>query len=438
MNSFNEMELHPQILKGVDAAGFNKPFPIQERAIGPLLAGLNVIGQARTGTGKTAAFGLPMLQAIQTSRNEVQALVLAPTRELALQITEELRRLGKYTGARLLTVYGGQSINVQFDALRHGVHAIIGTPGRIMDHIKRGSLDLSHVKFVVLDEADTMLDMGFIEDVEFILDSVPEPRQMSLFSATMPPRIIDLSRKYIPNPERIMIDSDEPSVDELDQYYTVLEQHEKLDTLLGLLGKEDPTSSIVFCRTRYGVRKLTQELRRRYLNAVELHGDLSQAQREHSMGLFRSERADILVATDVASRGIDISHVEFVINYDVPQDPLLYFHRVGRTARAGNTGKSYAFVSYDEFQDFARIVHMTKAKIKPMRDEDAKHNFHEMQVESTSSSGYRRYGSRRSYRGSSSGNQSGSSYGDRHSYGERQSYGGQQQHQSSRGRQWRR
>ena len=195
------MELHPQLLKGVDAAGFEKPFPIQERAIGPLLAGLNVIGQAKTGTGKTAAFGLPMLQAIQTSRNEVQALVLAPTRELALQITEALRKLGKYTSVRLLTVYGGQSINVQFDALRQGVHAIIGTPGRIVDHIKRGSLDLSRVKFVVLDEADTMLDMGFIEDVEFILDSVPEPRQMSLFAATMPQRIVDLSEKYIDNPD---------------------------------------------------------------------------------------------------------------------------------------------------------------------------------------------------------------------------------------------
>jgi ATP-dependent RNA helicase DeaD len=391
------MELHPQILKGVDAAGFEKPFPIQERAIGPLLAGLNVIGQAKTGTGKTAAFGLPMLQAIQTSRNEVQALVLAPTRELALQITEELRKLGKYTGVRILTVYGGQSINVQFDALRHGVHAIIGTPGRIVDHIKRGSLDLSRVKFVVLDEADTMLDMGFIEDVEFILDSVPEPRQMSLFSATMPPRIIDLSEKYIRNPERILIDSDEPSVDELDQYFTIVEQHGKFDMLLSLLGKEDPQSSIVFCRTRYGVRKLTQELRRRYLNAVELHGDLSQAQREHSMELFRSGRADVLVATDVASRGIDISHVEFVFNYDVPQDPLLYFHRVGRTARAGNAGKSYTFVSYDEFQDFARIVHMTKANIVALRPEDEKHNFYEMAVEPTVSSGYRRYGSRRSY-----------------------------------------
>lgn len=399
MNSFNEMELHPQILKGVDAAGFEKPFPIQERAIGPLLAGLNVIGQARTGTGKTAAFGLPMLQAIQTSRNEVQALVLAPTRELALQITEALRKLGKYTSIRLLTVYGGQSINVQFDALRQGVHAIIGTPGRIVDHIKRGSLDLSRVKFVVLDEADTMLDMGFIEDVEFILDSVPEPRQMSLFAATMPQRIVDLSEKYISNPEVIMIDSDEPSVDELDQYFTVVEQDDKLETLLGLLGSEDPRSTIVFCRTRYGVRKLTQELRRRYLNAVELHGDLSQAQREHSMELFRSGRADVLVATDVASRGIDISHVEFVINYDVSQDPLLYFHRVGRTARAGNSGKSYTFVSPDEFEDFARIVHMTKATILPFREEDKKHNFYEMAVQPTVPLDRRGYGSRRRYHG---------------------------------------
>lgn len=376
MNSFKELELRPQILRGVDEAGFEKPFPIQQLAIGPLLAGRDIIGQAKTGSGKTAAFGLPMLQAIDTARNEVQALVLAPTRELAVQIRDEISRLGAYTGVNVLAIYGGQSINVQLDHLRRGVHVVVGTPGRVIDHIKRGTLDLRRTKFVVLDEADTMLDMGFIEDIEFILDSIPQPRQMSLFSATMPQRIMDIAARHMKNPEKILVSADEPSADTLEQYYAVTGYDDKLQTLVDIIETERPVSAIVFTRTKYGAHKLARELQKRYFNAVPLHGDLSQNQRDHSMRLFRDAKADILVATDVASRGLDISQVEAVINYDVPQDPLLYFHRVGRTARAGEGGRAFTLVSGDEQSDFERILSLSKAPIHPLRKQDAEHQFY--------------------------------------------------------------
>jgi ATP-dependent RNA helicase DeaD len=375
LNNFKEFDLDPLLIRGVEKLGFGKPFPIQEYAIGPLLAGSDVIGQAKTGTGKTAAYGLPMLQKLHAESKEVQALVLAPTRELALQISAEIDRLGTYTGARVLTIYGGQSINIQFEALRRGVHVVVGTPGRVIDHLKRGTLRLDSVSFVVLDEADTMLDMGFVDDIEFILDSIPGRRQTSLFSATMPKRIVELSGRYMNNPEKILIDSDEPSVDTLDQYYAVVEQRAKLTVLMDLLTRLRPFSSMIFCRTKRGTHTLAEELERHLLNVAPLHGDLSQSQRDHSMKLFRSGRVDVLVATDVASRGIDVQQVDCVVNYEVPQDPLLYFHRVGRTARAGNSGSAYTFVSQEEFDDFARICSLTKAKIKPLRPEDEGHVF---------------------------------------------------------------
>ncbi len=416
MNSFEEMDLDPELLKGVRAAGYEKPFPIQQLAIGPLLSGRNVIGQAKTGSGKTAAFGLPLLNMVNPDKWEVQALVLAPTRELAQQITAELKRLAIYTRTRMVTIYGGHSINVEFEALDKGVHVVVGTPGRIMDHIKRGSLDLSRVKYVILDEADTMLDMGFIEDIEFILDSIPEPRQMGLFSATMPRRIIDVANKYMHNPEKILVSADNPTVETLEQFYAVVEAKDKLDVLVGILEKEKPESTIIFCRTKYGAHKLARELERRYFNAVPLHGDLSQHQRDHSMGAFRSGHADVLVATDVASRGIDISQVDCVINYDVPEDPVLYFHRVGRTARAGDTGRAFTLVSYEEDTDFARIMGLTTAVIKPMRPEDAEHNFYVTNRGTiTELQNQRRGGGRRysSYRGGRRGGSGGSWRGSR-------------------------
>jgi ATP-dependent RNA helicase DeaD len=375
LSDFQELKLDPSILKGVGKMGYYKPFPIQERAIGPLLNGQDVIGQARTGSGKTAAFSLPMLQSIDYDVRRVQALVLAPTRELAVQITQEMKKLGTYTGVKVVTIYGGQSINVQHEALLHGVHAIVGTPGRVIDHLRRGWLDLSSVKFVVLDEADTMLDMGFIEDVEFILGRTPHSKQMCLFSATMPDRIAELAKKYMVEPERILVDRDEPSVDTLDQYYAVVSHYEKFEFLVGLLQKERPESAIVFCRTKHGAHRLALDLQKRGFEAVPLHGDLSQHQRDHHMNAFRSGHADILVATDVASRGIDVSQVACVVNHDIPMDPHLYFHRVGRTARAGRTGRAYSLVSHEESGDFARILRLTKAQITPMRAEDGLHRF---------------------------------------------------------------
>ena len=369
------MELDSSILKGVEKMGFEKPFPIQEKALGPLLRGQDVIGQARTGTGKTAAFSLPILQSIDVNMRRVQALVLAPTRELAIQITEEMRKLGTYTGVKVVTIYGGQAISVQHEALRHGVHAVVGTPGRVIDHVKRGWLDLSSVKLVVLDEADTMLDMGFIEDVEFILGRTPDRRQTCLFAATMPYRIVELSKRYMTNPEKILIDSDEPSVETLDQYYAVVRHDDKFGFLVSLLQRERPTSAIIFCRTKWGAHRLASELQKSAFDAIPLHGNLSQHQRDHHMNTFRNGHADILVATDVASRGIDVSQVACVVNYDIPEDPLLYFHRVGRTARAGRPGRAYSLVSSEESADFARILRLTKAPISPMRDEDRFHVF---------------------------------------------------------------
>jgi len=372
---FKDFNLSAPILKGVDEAGYKTPFPIQERTIGLLLAGRNVIGQAKTGSGKTAAFGLPLLERVNPELGTVQALVLAPTRELAQQIAVELARLGRHTGVRILPVFGGQSINVQLDELRQGIQVVVGTPGRVIDHLKRRTLDLGSVRYVVLDEADRMLDMGFIDDVNFILDATPAKKQLALFSATMPQEVVRLTERYMTNPEKILIDSDEPSVETLEQYYTVANREEKLEALLGVLSRGEITNAIVFCRTRQGARRLARELDKRYLNAVPLHGDLSQAQRDHSMNLFKSGRTDVLVATDVASRGIDIVHVDCVVNFDVPEDPLIYFHRVGRTARAGRAGKSYTLVSPDEFGDFARILSLTKVKITPLKPEDEMYAF---------------------------------------------------------------
>ena len=370
--------------------GFTKPSPIQEMAIGPLMTGKDVIGQAKTGSGKTAAFSLPLLHSIDRRNPRVQALVMAPTRELAVQITEEMRKLAVHTGVRVVTIYGGQPIGMQRDQLRRGAQVVVGTTGRLKDHINRRWLDLGAVRFVVLDEADTMLDMGFIDDVDFILSHIQGKRQLCIFSATMPHKITELSRKYMTNPEKILINSDEPSVETLDQYYAVVKHDEKLAFLIDLLKKERPASTIIFRRTKRGADKLAMDLHRGGYEVVPLHGNLSQNQRDRYMGAFRNGRADILVATDIASRGIDVSQVACVVNFDVPVDPLIYFHRVGRTARAGRQGKAYSFVSREESGDFARILRMTKAPIQPMRPEDKLHTFDPNQASSFRGGGNRR------------------------------------------------
>ena len=372
MQSFDALPLRPDVLKGVLEAGYVRPFPIQAQAIGPLLEGRDLVGQAKAGSGKTLAFGIPLVQSVNERQQEVQGLVLAPTRELAVQITLELQKVGSFTAVRVVTIYGGQSMGVQLDALRKGAHIVVGTPGRTIDHIKRGTLRLGSVRFVVIDEADVMLDMGFIEDVDFILGRTPRGRQTALFSATMPGSIVRLSRKYMQDPVNVMVDEGVTSAETLEQFYARVERDRKLELLLDVLDKESRRSAVVFCRTRYGTIRLARELERRFHTVAALHGDLTQNQRDRSMALFRSGKADVLVATDVASRGLDIRQVDCVVNYDVPEDPAVYFHRVGRTARAGDVGRSYTFVSRDEEHDFARIAARASAPVKPLREEDAK------------------------------------------------------------------
>ncbi|MDG6954366.1 MAG: DEAD/DEAH box helicase [Nitrososphaerota archaeon] len=372
MQSFDALPLRPDVLKGVLEAGYVRPFPIQAQAIGPLLEGRDLVGQAKAGSGKTLAFGIPLVQSVNERQQEVQGLVLAPTRELAVQITLELQKVGSFTAVRVVTIYGGQSMGVQLDALRKGAHIVVGTPGRTIDHIKRGTLRLGSVRFVVLDEADVMLDMGFIEDVDFILGRTPRGRQTALFSATMPGSIVRLSRKYMEDPVNVMVDEGVTSAETLEQFYARVERDRKLELLLDVLDKESRRSAVVFCRTRYGTIRLARELERRFHTVAALHGDLTQNQRDRSMALFRSGKADVLVATDVASRGLDIRQVDCVVNYDVPEDPAVYFHRVGRTARAGDVGRSYTFVSRDEEHDFARITARASAPVKPLREEDAR------------------------------------------------------------------
>ena len=395
MDSFEEFKISPQILKGANAAGFRRPFPVQSETIPLLLQGRNVVAQAKAGSGKTLAFGIPLIQATDSRAKEVQGLILSPTRELAVQIALELEKIAAFTEVMVVTVYGGQSMNVQVDALRRGAQVVVGTPGRIIDHLKRGTLRLGRVRYAVLDEADTMLDMGFIDDVNFILDRTPPDRQLSLFSATMPPSIVRLSERYMRDPVTVMIDANEPSAETLSQYYACVEREGKLELLLQILAKEEG-SAVVFCRTRHGTIRLARELERRFVSVAQLHGDLSQNQRDHSMRLFRTSKADVLVATDVASRGIDVRQVGCVVNYDVPEDPVVYFHRVGRTARAGDVGASYTFVSRDESSDFARIFRMAKRPIKPLRPEDERTDFSSAPIRDDRLRGrYRRHGGRR-------------------------------------------
>ena len=370
MNEFEKMGLDEELLRGLADERYIHPFPIQEKTIPPMLEGKEIIGQAKTGSGKTAAFALPILHMINYEKNKVQAIILAPTRELAIQIADETLRLGRYKKARVVTIYGGQPIERQIRNLQSGAHIVVGTPGRVIDMIKRRKLSLDEVRFAILDEGDRMLDMGFIDDVEYILRYLPKSRQLCIFSATMPEQIISLSRKYMKEPIKIMINSDEPSVQELEQFYTYAEFNEKLQRLLDILKEENPSSAIIFCRTKAGVRRLSWQLGRKYFNALPLHGDLSQNQREGSLSAFKQGKVEILVATDVASRGIDIRGVEVVINYDFPEDPLLYFHRVGRTARAGASGKSISILTDDNIADFFRVQRMTKSTIKPVRKED--------------------------------------------------------------------
>ena len=370
--TFEQLGLSAQLTKALTENGFKAPFPIQETAIPLILQGKDVVGQAHTGTGKTAAFGLPILQQIKPG-GPVQVLILAPTRELAVQVTDEINRFAKYTGIKAVTIYGGQSINLQLDKLRRGVQIVVATPGRLIDHIKQGSIILDDVRFVVLDEADRMLDMGFIDDIKFILFYVNDDRQTCLFSATMPPEILRLADEYMRENkiEHVRLNEEEITLESIDQSYLVVEEREKFKHLMDFIRRNQNAKSqtIVFAATKQRADRIAYKLRQEGFSAVTIHGDLSQKQRDNAMHKFRRGAEDILVATDIAARGIDVPAIGNVINYDVPEDPNLYFHRIGRTARAGGEGKAISLVSNDRISDFERILAQTKLPIRKLNDE---------------------------------------------------------------------
>jgi len=357
-----------EILKALKENKFETPFPIQEAAIPLILKGLDVIGQAHTGTGKTAAFALPILTKIKRN-GPIQALILVPTRELAVQVTNEISKFVRYTGLRSVSIYGGQSIGLQHDLLRRGVQIVVATPGRLIDHLKRGSIQLDDVKFVVLDEADRMLDMGFVEDIKFILFYVTEDRQTCLFSATMPQEILRLAQDYMKEPKEIRLNEEEISLDTIDQSYLIVHEREKFKHLCNFIKNRDKKQTIVFASTKQRTHRLANELKQEGFRAITIHGDLSQKQRDIAMYRFKNGKEDILVATDIAARGIDVPAVGHVINYDIPEDPLIYFHRIGRTARAGATGKAISLVSQDRIDNFGRILRQTEQPVHKLNEE---------------------------------------------------------------------
>jgi ATP-dependent RNA helicase DeaD len=329
----------------------------------PLLNGKDVIGQAQTGTGKTAAFGIPMLERLQRNERQVQGLVLVPTRELALQVADHLNRFGKYTPLRAVPIYGGESIQKQIYALQRGTQIAVGTPGRVIDHIRRGTLRLNAVRVVVLDEADRMLDMGFRDDIDYILSRVPRQRQLSLFSATIDSQAMQISYRYMTNPEKILVSKDEIALPQITQLYAKVNPRDKFDVLCKLIEEENVNRAIIFCRTRHGAARLSRDLHRCGFNAEAIHADLTQPQREGIIDAFRRNQINLLVATDIAARGLDIEGITHIINYDVPFDALMYFHRIGRTARVGKDGTAITLVSYGELADFEKIQSLTKTTI---------------------------------------------------------------------------
>lgn len=372
---FKELNLSPELLSAVEKAGFEEATPIQEATISLALEGKDVIGQAQTGTGKTAAFGLPMLEKIDTNNRDLQGLVIAPTRELAIQTQEELFRLGRDKKIRVQAVYGGADIGRQIRGLKDRPHIVVGTPGRMLDHINRHTLKLGTVQTLVLDEADEMLNMGFLEDIEKIISQVPSERQTLLFSATMPPAIKSIGVKFMKNPEHVQIKAKEMTADLIDQYYVRSKDYEKFDIMTRLLDVQTPELTIVFGRTKRRVDELARGLEARGYRAEGIHGDLSQQKRMSVLRSFKNGHLDILVATDVAARGLDISGVTHVYNYDIPQDPESYVHRIGRTGRAGKGGMSVTFVTPNEMSYLHVIENLTKKRMTPLRPPSEKEAF---------------------------------------------------------------
>ena len=361
---FDELNLYPQILRAIQEMGFEEATPIQSKAIPVVMEGVDVIGQAQTGTGKTAAFGIPLLMKVNPHDKHTQAIVLCPTRELAIQVAEEVRCLAKYMhGVKVLPVYGGQDIVKQIRSLKGGAQIIIGTPGRIMDHLRRRTIKCEEVNTIVLDEADEMLNMGFREDIETVLEYIPQERQTVLFSATMPKPILEITKKYQKDAVTIKVVKKELTVPNIEQYYYDVKRKDKVEVLSRLLDVYDPKLSLVFCNTKRMVDELTNALQGRGYFAEGLHGDMKQMQRDRVMNHFRNGNTEILVATDVAARGIDVDDVEAVFNFDLPQDDEYYVHRIGRTGRAGRTGMAFTFVKGKEVYKLKEIERYCKTKI---------------------------------------------------------------------------
>lgn len=363
MASIYELGVSQEVTQALANMGFEEATPIQEKTIPVALQGRDLIGQAHTGTGKTAAFGIPMVERIATQSELIQALVVTPTRELAMQVAEELNRIGQVKRIRTLPVYGGQDINRQIRALKKRPHIIVGTPGRLMDHMRRKTLRTQDINLVVLDEADEMLNMGFIEDIEFILQEVPENRQTLLFSATLPKTIQELAQRFLKNPEFIGIKAKEVTVPSIEQSYVEVQERQKFEVLSTLLDVQSPELAIVFGRTKRRVDELNEALNKRGYSAEGIHGDLTQAKRESVLRQFKEGTIEVLVATDVAARGLDISGVTHVYNFDIPQDPESYVHRIGRTGRAGKTGEAITFVTPRESNLLHLIERITKHRI---------------------------------------------------------------------------
>lgn len=363
-SEFTQLGLHPELVQAVTEQGFTAPTAIQAGVIPLLLAGQDVIGQAQTGTGKTAAFALPMIQNLQPGQKEAQGLVVAPTRELALQVAGAISSFGSIGGVRVLAVYGGQAYGPQISQIRRGVDIVVGTPGRLLDLIKRGVLELSTVRTVILDEADEMLSMGFIEDIEAILSGTPAERQTALFSATLPAEIRRLAERYMRAPQPVTIQREQVTVDTIEQRYYMVNSDEKAAALTRLFEVEEITSALIFVRTRVETADLAGELTSRGFPAEVLSGDLSQEARERTLNRFRQNQIQVVVATDVAARGLDIENISHVFNYSLPDDPEIYVHRIGRTGRAGKTGTAITLVSPRERRRLAQVEAFTRKKIQ--------------------------------------------------------------------------
>ena len=366
---FDELGLNKKLLLALKESGYTIPFPIQEKAIPIILQGNDVIGQAHTGTGKTAAYSLPILMKMKNARS-AQALVLVPTRELAIQVAKEMSKLAKYTETKVAAIYGGQNMRNQIIRLERGIHIIVATPGRLIDHIGQKTIYLDTIDFVVLDEADRMLDMGFIEDINYILSKVKHKKQLCLFSATILPEIIEISKRYMKNPIHVTVNQNDITLKTIEQMYLIINEKEKYNHLCNLIKQSNNNQMLIFTSTKQKAEELATNLRKKeLLQVTALHGDLSQRQRNYAMHKFRDEQEQILVATDIAARGIDIPSIKYVINYDIPRDPITYFHRIGRTARANSDGKAISLVAIEKISDFEKILRYTKYKVRQLNEE---------------------------------------------------------------------